>query len=180
MVVEGNTFGKDGAHMKKYYLAYGSNLSVVQMAHRCPNAIYVGTAEIPNYRLFFKGSKTGSYLTIEKHKGSKVPVLVWEIDVTDEKNLDCYEGYPTFYYKKEIEVELMPFIKGSKSEIINALVYIMDESRSLGSPTFQYYDTCLEGYCRFGFDCEILEQALIDSAGERMGRKMLKEVGCYV
>ena len=48
----------------KYYLAYGSNLSVRQMLHRCPDAVYVGTAEIPDYQLLFKGSKTGNYLTI--------------------------------------------------------------------------------------------------------------------
>ena len=30
----------------KYYLAYGSNLSVGQMLDRCPDAIYVGTSEI--------------------------------------------------------------------------------------------------------------------------------------
>lgn len=30
--------------MSKYYLAYGSNLSVAQMAQRCPDAVYVGTA----------------------------------------------------------------------------------------------------------------------------------------
>ncbi len=51
--------------MKKFYLAYGSNLNVKQMQFRCPDARIVGTAEIPNYQLLFKGSKTGSYLTIE-------------------------------------------------------------------------------------------------------------------
>ena len=51
--------------MKKFYLAYGSNLNVKQMQFRCPDARIVGTAEISNYQLLFKGSKTGSYLTIE-------------------------------------------------------------------------------------------------------------------
>ena len=46
--------------MKKFYLAYGSNLNVEQMQFRCPDARIVGTAEIPNYQLLFKGSKTGS------------------------------------------------------------------------------------------------------------------------
>ncbi len=34
--------------MKKFYLAYGSNLNVEQMRFRCPDARIVGTAEIPN------------------------------------------------------------------------------------------------------------------------------------
>lgn len=37
--------------MNKYYLAYGSNLSMAQMAQRCPDAVYVGTAELKDYRL---------------------------------------------------------------------------------------------------------------------------------
>ena len=49
---------------KRYYLAYGSNLNIDQMAWRCPDAVPLGTAEIPNYRILFRGSKTGSYLTI--------------------------------------------------------------------------------------------------------------------
>ena len=50
--------------MKKYYLAYGSNLNIRQMALRCPTAKPVGTAVIKDYELLFKGSKTGAYLKI--------------------------------------------------------------------------------------------------------------------
>ena len=77
-----------------YYASYGSNLSVRQMLERCPDAIYVGTAELKGWRLLFKGSQSGSYLTIEKKKGRKVPVLVWKVSKRDEKKLDVYEGFP--------------------------------------------------------------------------------------
>lgn len=164
--------------MKKYYLAYGSNLSVQQMAQRCPEAIYVGKAEIPDYRLLFKGSKTGSYLTIEPYEGGRVPALVWQISERDELNLDRYEGYPTFYYKKNMEIEITPFV-GEDTETAEALVYIMHEERPLGCPALRYYDICLEGYYRFGFEEEILQNALRDSVGKRTGNKMLKEVGYY-
>lgn len=85
--------------MKKYYLAYGSNLNIQQMKYRCPDAKPVGTAWIHGYQLMFKGSKTGSYLTIEKAEKSKVPVVVWDVSGSDECRLDAYEGCPTFYYK---------------------------------------------------------------------------------
>ena len=62
--------------MSKYYLAYGSNLNVRQMRYRCPEARIVGISVIKNYELLYKGSKTGAYLTIEKKKGSLVPVAV--------------------------------------------------------------------------------------------------------
>ena len=44
---------------EKLYLAYGSNLNIVQMIIRCPDAKFYGTAEIKDYELLFKGSKTG-------------------------------------------------------------------------------------------------------------------------
>lgn len=81
---------------KRYYLAYGSNLNMAQMQWRCPGAVPLGTAEISGYRLLFKGSRTGSYLTIEKADGFSVPVGVWEVTEADEARLDRYEGYPHF------------------------------------------------------------------------------------
>ena len=77
MVVKGYPFQKGFDCMKKFYLAYGSNLNVKQMQFRCSDARIVGTAEIPNYQLLFKGSKTGSYLTIEPKQGCTVPAAVW-------------------------------------------------------------------------------------------------------
>lgn len=82
--------------MKKYYLAYGSNLNIQQMKYRCPDAKPVGTAWIHGYQLLFKGSKTGSYLTIEKTEKAKVPVAVWEVSGSDECRLDIYEGATRF------------------------------------------------------------------------------------
>lgn len=148
---------------EKYYLAYGSNLSMAQMAHRCPDAVYVGTAVIPDYRLLFKGSKTGSYLTIERKRGSSVPVLVWRISAEDEQRLDRYEGCPDFYYKTDMSVQLRSMFDGSVIETVDALVYIMHEDRPLGCPTCHYLDVCAEGYERFGFDKRLLRKALKDS-----------------
>lgn len=164
---------------KKYYLAYGSNLSMRQMAFRCPDAVYVGTAEIADYQLLFKGSLTGSYLTIEKKKGSTVPVLVWQISARDEKYLDRYEGCPTFYYKKKMKVSMNSLIDGHELGEVEAIVYIMHEERQLGCPSSYYYEVCSEGYRRFGFDKRILKKALIDSAGKRKANFFLQEAGVY-
>ena len=70
--------------MSKYYLAYGSNLSVAQMVQRCPDAVYIGTAVLTDYQLLFKGSQSGNYLTVEPKKGYTVPLLVWKISDRDE------------------------------------------------------------------------------------------------
>lgn len=144
--------------MKTYYLAYGSNLNERQMKRRCPDATKIGTSFIEGYRLMFKGSKTGSYLTIEKAKGYIVPVGVWLVSEHDLASLDVYEGYPSFYYRKWVNV---PFKnKNATQGKIKALVYIMHEERKLGCPTKLYVNTCLEGYEDFGFDKRYLLEAL--------------------
>lgn len=68
---------------ERYYIAYGSNLNMQQMLSRCPNAKVAGVSVIKNYQLLFKGSKTGSYLTIERKDGSNVPVAVWKVSASD-------------------------------------------------------------------------------------------------
>ena len=146
--------------MKRYYLAYGSNLNIAQMQFRCPDAKAVGTAVIPDYELLFKGSLTGAYLTIEPKAGAHVPVGVWEVSAADELKLDRYEGFPSFYYKKEMRIPVKD-IRTGKTRQHDAFVYIMHEDRKLGIPTDMYVRTCLEGYRDFGFDTAPLRQAFL-------------------
>lgn len=144
---------------KRYYIAYGSNLNIQQMRMRCLEARIIGTSVIEDYQLLFKGSKTGSYLTIEPEDGAEVPVVIWEVTETDEKALDRYEGYPNFYYKKEMNLD----IKGIRTKKVrrrDAFVYIMHEERELGIPSWYYVNTCLDGYRAFGFDEKYLFDAI--------------------
>ena len=102
----------------KFYIAYGSNLSVAQMKVRTPDAVIVGTDILKNWRLLFR-----TFVTIKKCKGYKVPVLVWKISPQDEKNLDRYEGYPKFYIKRNLKIDVTELI----SEV-NASGYDSSES----------------------------------------------------
>lgn len=144
---------------KRYYIAYGSNLNIPQMRMRCPGARIIGTSVIEDYQLLFKGSKTGSYLTIESMEGAEVPVVIWEVTETDEKALDRYEGYPNFYYKKEMTMDIKG-IRTGKVRRRDAFVYIMHEERELGIPSWYYVNTCLDGYRAFGFDEKYLFDAI--------------------
>ena len=150
---------------KRYYIAYGSNLNIPQMKMRCPSARIIGTSEIPDYRLLFKGSQTGAYLTIEPCEGGSVPVGVWEVSALDEKALDHYEGYPRFYYKAEMKLPITG-IRSGKTRVRTVFVYIMDESRPFGIPSRYYVDVCRQGYRAFGFDQMKLTEALRFSAEE--------------
>lgn len=152
---------------KRYYLAYGSNLNMEQMKYRCPGAVPLGTAELEGYRLLFKGSKTGSYLTIEKADGFTVPVGVWAVTEADEKRLDCYEGYPHFYYKTEMDISYRGLLN-KKSRRVNAFVYIMQEERPFGIPSYLHVNICRQGYADFGFNQETLAAAYAFSKKEAL------------
>ena len=142
---------------KKMYVAYGSNMDLEQMKYRSPNAKMKGTGVLENWRLMFKGSLTGSYATIEEEEWQNVPVVYFTITKSDEENLDYYEGYPIFYYKREVQIKTY---KG----YIEGMVYIMDESRQHGLPSDRYYKVLLEAYKKFGFDEHILSDAIKYSA----------------
>ncbi|MCM1329615.1 MAG: gamma-glutamylcyclotransferase [Ruminococcus sp.] len=143
---------------KRYYLAYGSNLNMAQMKFRCPTAKPVGTAVIENNVLTFRGSGSGYYLTIEPKIGGKVPVGVWEVTAADEAALDRYEGYPRFYFKSEITLDVTP-LGGANPQKVKAFVYFMRDS-GLGLPSDGYFQICLEGYEDFGLDKRVLRRTL--------------------
>ena len=149
---------------ERLYLAYGSNLNIAQMQNRCPDARVVGTAELTGWRLMYKGSRSGNYLTIEQAEGHTVPVAVWAVSDNDESNLDHYEGFPIFYYKKELSVTLHEAESGISRQV-KAFVYIMHEDRKLGLPRADYVERCAEGYKAFGFDTALLNEAYQYSSG---------------
>ena len=147
----------------KLYLAYGSNLKLGQMAHRCPDSQVAGKAELPGYRLVFRGRPGNALATIEESEGRTVPVLLWRVSVQDEALLDRYEGYPYYYDKVQIPVKL-----GGKT--VSAMAYVMQPGFDLNKPSPSYLHTIREGYRAAGFDQAVLDQALEETRQE-MGQK---------
>lgn len=148
--------------MGKAYLAYGSNMSVEQMAYRCPRARIIGTGILENWRLMFKGDHiTTSFATIEQWQGYKVPFVLWDITRRHEMKLDIYEGYPKHYQKKYVDVE----VDGKK---YNAMIYVKDENLPTNPAIIHYTAVLAEAYEHFGFDLKILEEAERFSDARRM------------
>jgi len=142
------------------YIAYGSNMVTEQMAFRCPNAKLIGMGWLPNHRLEFY-----LHATVERSRarGAQVPVAVWEIDEADEKSLDRYEGYPSYYTKHTRTVKM------SDGSEIKGMVYIMNRIRPY-PPTESYYNGIRDAYDRLGIGSEIdrvLEPALDRSMHRR-------------
>jgi hypothetical protein len=136
---------------RKIYLAYGSNLNIVQMARRCPNAKVLGAAELEDYKLVFRG-----VADIVPEKGAKTPVGLWSITPTDEKALDVYEGFPRMYGKQIVKVRFA-------GRMWRVMVYTMNNAHYIQQPSTHYFQTILEGYDDFGLDIASLAQALLES-----------------
>lgn len=155
---------------ERLYIAYGSNLNLEQMRHRCPTAEVVGKSILHGWRLRFRGGAHSAVATIERGKDFSVPVLVWQIQPDDELALDRYEGFP-FLYRKEM---LRLIVEGKK---VSAMVYIMNKvGRPYGIPSVGYYDTIFQGYQSAGFDTEILRQAAEDSRGSHMDEVVQEQI----
>jgi len=123
--------------LNKLYFAYGMNTNVEQMTVRCPTAVPMGKAILPDYRLEFK-----SYATIVPSPGDTVEGVLWTITPADEISLDLLEGYPEFYHKKHVTVSQgMDYI---------AMTYIVMPREHGHALSEGYYSMVSEGYQRFG------------------------------
>ena len=141
----------------KRYAAYGSNLNLRQMRHRCPGAKLCGIGTLHGYELQFRGRPESAFATVTPKAGVSVPVAIWEIDWLDERALDRYEGFPTHYFK-----ECLPIQLGDRT--VPGMLYRMHLRAAFGLPAPYYYATVLEGYRNCGLDVSVLEQALQNSA----------------
>ena len=72
--------------------------------------------------------------------------------------LDRYEGFPNFYYKRDIRLQYKG-IRTGKRRTVTAFAYIMHEDRPIGIPSNLYMRICLEGYDTFCFDKNVLVDA---------------------
>ncbi|KAL2068149.1 hypothetical protein VTL71DRAFT_16247 [Oculimacula yallundae] len=116
------------------YFAYGSNLSLTQMRHRCPTATYDSLAVLKGWKWIIgergyanvvqaksrteglvRGGKgdggseeDGKGKKEEEYEGDRVFGMVYLLQDEDERILDRAEGVPWAYEKVLLEVEILP------------------------------------------------------------------------
>lgn len=135
------------------YLAYGSNMDEEIMKQRCPNAEFLETGVLKDFRLMFKGEEPDAYATIEEWQGYSVPYVLWEIPHKDEKELDRFEEPPYYYEKKSIEIEY-------DDDTCWATFYAKSDEERVGQPMTHYIEVLENVYDNYKFDRKILEEAL--------------------
>ena len=130
------------------YLAYGMNTNIDQMAGRCPGSVSIGRVDIPDYRLVFRG-----VADVEYCPGSELQTVMWDITPACEDALDMLEGYPTFYTKKYLTVDI-------NGKMYDAMIYQMVGDRLDYSHPNDYYQYMLEeGYQDHGLDLNQIYEA---------------------
>lgn len=144
----------------KVYGAYGSNMNLDQMSHRCPKARVIGTGTLQDYKLTFRGKYKG-FANVEQCEDKLVPIVLWEITEDCETALDMYEGFPTQYIKKQVEVML-------DGKPIKTMVYIMvsEYENMVAAPTEYYFDVIVRGYSDNGLNLKPLQNAYAECLSE--------------
>ncbi len=125
--------------MSKLYFAYGSNLNLGQMQHRCPNARPVGKVAFYGHELTFRGVAD----IVKGDPTTRIEGGLWEITPECEIALDKYEGFPRLYRKI--------YLAGVMTYQMNAY--------GVSPPSVYYFNTILQGYHDFGLDTAYLYDA---------------------
>ena len=125
------------------------------MANRCPTAKVIGTSEIKDHKLTFRGPHGHAVATVEPCKGKVFQPMCGRLR---QWRKDTWSIWRLAYlYRKET----MKVIVDKKT--VNAMVYIMNEGRPLEQPSCYDYLTIIEGANSTRFDIEFSWKAVEDS-----------------
>ena len=128
----------------RLYFAYGANMALEAMKHRCPNAIPLGAYTVRDWRLVFC-----HHATIEPAPGHEVPGCLWNITPACEKALDQFEGFPHYYTKMWLEQDGDTF-----------MAYDMNPPLVYNAPSAGYIEMLQQGYHDWDLPVDYLDEAL--------------------
>lgn len=134
-----------------YMFSYGMNTNTTQMLLRCRNAYPLGCGKIFNHRFDFR------YHADIQNTGNRrdmVHGMTWEISEDDLKAIDMLEGFPVYYTRKLVHVDVCNYMG------VTAWVYEMIDKSLLDFPNQQYYDCLIEGYQQNDIPIQQIHDAL--------------------
>lgn len=116
------------------YFAYGMNTNLSEMSCRCPTAQSLGAAWINDYDFVFR-----THADIAESPGGICYGVLWDISRADLKALDRLEGYPYYYTRFRVRVNL-------GDHFVYALTYQMTDQTYIQEPSRGYLEMVREGY----------------------------------
>jgi gamma-glutamylcyclotransferase (GGCT)/AIG2-like uncharacterized protein YtfP len=142
--------------MSVLYFAYGSNLDEAQMQTRCPGAVRVARATLPDHVLLFAGQSkrwNGCVATIQPAPGREVPGLLYDLSDQHLAHLDRIEGHPGVYLRAPC------LVIDEHGQPRSAQVYSLPGAVA-GLPPGNYLEVIRLSYRRLGLDEEGLLWAI--------------------
>jgi gamma-glutamylcyclotransferase len=171
----------------RLYFAYGSNLSLGQMASRCPTSTYHSLALLHHYTWIIgprgyanviyspPSSLSPSYsLSHESLKGrekeeDRVYGLLYTLQPEDEALLDRAEGVPRAYTKHLLDVEIISGPGKGEKGVVKALVYVDEVRKGTGVCKEEYVGRMNRGIR------DAVEKGMPKSYVENVLRKWVRE-----
>lgn len=125
-----------------YYFAYGSNLDLLQMQLRCPDARFVGTARLDGYRICFPRKsfvRDCAVISVEPSDNESVWGALYEIDRTTVGRLDEREGFsPEREAAKNAQNRVTVRVECSDGRIVLTETYVATPTENPGLPSPHY------------------------------------------
>lgn len=152
------------------YLAYGMNTNSQQMQMRCPGAVSLGPAYLPNYKLVCR-----YHFDIDPSEDNIMQAILWDIPEETLKNLDTLEGYPHYYNR----IIVTAYTDQNLTKSVDAIIYIMtNEAKNAGykDPSSHYLNSVQVGYQEHGLDMTQLAQFTAREPEPNLGEDLLDDV----
>lgn len=130
------------------YFAYGMNTNLDQMAQRCPGAVSLGAAWINDYEFVFR-----THADIARKLDAICHGVLWDISKKDLKALDALEGYPYYYTRFRVRVNL-------GDHFVYALTYQMNDQTYIQEPGRGYLEMVTEGYIQNAVPTDQIDHAI--------------------
>jgi hypothetical protein len=127
---------------RQYYFAFGSNMSLTQMAERCPGSTFIGKATLRGYRWQINQRHvanivrvTEDFSSVPAGQADVVEGLVFSITDKDRRTLDRKEGIKLGVYERvvlDVLLERHPNFAEKKTEFVRDR--LQDESDAIDRP----------------------------------------------
>ncbi|CRL22564.1 AIG2-like [Penicillium camemberti] len=128
---------------REYYFAFGSNMSLTQMAERCPGSTFIGKATLRGYKWQINQRHVANIVKVTKDvssgpadQGDVVEGLVFSITDKDRRTLDRKEGIKLGVYERvvlNVLLERHPNLTEKKTAFVRDR--LQDESYNIGENT---------------------------------------------
>jgi hypothetical protein len=115
-----------------FYFAYGSNMSSVAMARRCPDARAIGPARLDGYQFFIGREGWGS---VRSSAGHRVHGVLWRLSPRDVAALHAYE----LLHKGLYDARTLPVLRDARR--VPAMTYLLRRCIQ-GQPRPGYVELC--------------------------------------